>query len=285
METIPLGNLRPEYQRALDGLAPGETSQPVAVSNAFAILHVTLDAEERWMRQRAAGIAAFQSGDDAGAEAGLAQAVDDAEAIGPGDLRLAHSLGELAGFYRLQDRSADAEALFRRGLEIQEARLGRNHPAVGETLNNLAEVHRIDGRFDDAEPLYHRSLAILEQSLGREHPTVGISLNNLALFYQDQELYARAQPLLLQSLAIMERNAGPNDIALAATLANLGRVYHVQSNYAAAESSYRRALALLEPVVGTGDPNYVEIRRRLNAAMRRQPSPEDEGILQAPVQQ
>jgi len=56
----------------------------------------------------------------------------------PGDPpHVAHSLNNLAGLYRDQDRFAEAEPLHQRALAIRERALDPNHPDVATSLNNL----------------------------------------------------------------------------------------------------------------------------------------------------
>jgi tetratricopeptide (TPR) repeat protein len=46
-----------------------------------------------------------------------------------------------------QGRYADAEALFKAVLEIDQKSLGPEHPKVGNSLNNIAEVYSALGRY------------------------------------------------------------------------------------------------------------------------------------------
>ena len=282
---IPFESMRQEYQNALEGLAPGETSPAIALDNAFLIFHRSSSQEERWMDQRNAGLAALEQEQYEDAEEFFNVAVARAEELGITDLRFARSMLELASFYQFQERYAEAQSLYERVLEIQALEVGLDHAVVGETLNNLAEVNRMQNLFAEAEPLYLRSLANFERSLGRDHLNVGIVLNNLGILYQLQNQHGRAQPLFLQSLEIMEQNVEVDDVTIAPTLANLGRAYHAQANYAEAGRTYRRALALLEPVVGSEDSIVREIRRDLNAASGRRPLPVNTGsLLDIPLQ-
>jgi tetratricopeptide (TPR) repeat protein len=270
---MPSANLRSEYRDALAGLGPGETSAAVPIDGAYLLFHRVLDAEERWMEQRNAGVVAFEQEAFAEAEEYFAAAVELAEELGTGDLRFARSLDDLAAFYRLVERHADSVVLFERVLAIQALELGLDHSLIGETLNNLAESYRMQQMFDLAEPFYLRALGNIQVSLGPEHPTVGIILNNLALLYQAQNDHARAQPMYLQSLAIMEQVLDSDDPTIVPTLVNLGRAYHAQSNYGEAGRTYRRALALLETVLETDDVAIRELRQAIGAASGRRPLP------------
>src|SRR3954452_21792402 len=69
-------------------------------------------------------------------------------------------LNNLAGLYLVQGRYAEAEPLYKRGLDIEEKALGRDNPGVAIGLNSLAELYRVQGRHSEAELLYERSLMI-----------------------------------------------------------------------------------------------------------------------------
>ena len=126
------------------------------------------------------------------------------------DPTLAVELNNLAEAYRLLDRFDEAEALYLRAVELDEAGPS-NAEGLATSLNNLALVYRAQGPLDEAErstsarstcsrtpsapvtgrgaqpqqsrpptasrqadrarPLQERAVAIAEASLGREHPT------------------------------------------------------------------------------------------------------------------
>ena len=67
----------------------------------------------------------------------------------------------------------EAEPLYRRALQIDEASLGKDHPTVATDLNNLASLLQDTNRPGEAEPLFRRSLIILlkfTRATGHEHP-------------------------------------------------------------------------------------------------------------------
>jgi len=74
---------------------------------------------------------------------------------------------------------AEAEPLFRRGLEIREAQLGKDHLDVANSLNNLAALFWAQGNYAEAEPLFRRALVIWEAQLGKDHPNTQTARRNL----------------------------------------------------------------------------------------------------------
>jgi tetratricopeptide (TPR) repeat protein len=84
-------------------------------------------------------------------------------------------------FLRAKCVFAEAEPLFRRALEIDEAAYGPTHPRVATDLNNLASLLQDTNRLGEAEPLFRRMVSILQHfndSTGHEHPHWWAALAN-----------------------------------------------------------------------------------------------------------
>lgn len=102
---------------------------------------------------------------------------------GPDNVNVADTLHELGLCARLSSeppprkgggssrhRLEESTALFAHALEIREARLGPDDPAVGTTLHELGVCLRQDGRHEEAEAFLRRALGIrraIAQRLGR----------------------------------------------------------------------------------------------------------------------
>ncbi|MFP2905781.1 CHAT domain-containing protein [Pyxidicoccus sp. 3LFB2] len=99
---------------------------------------------------------------------------------------------------------AQAGPLAARALAIQEAALGKHHPAIASSLHNLALVFARQGSFEKAEQAYARALKIVEATQGRNHPSVAELLNNLARLRLTGERLDDALPLLKRAFAISE---------------------------------------------------------------------------------
>jgi tetratricopeptide (TPR) repeat protein len=133
------------------------------------------------------------------------------KALGLDHPDVAESLNDLAEFYRVQGRYADAEALFKRSLAIWQKVLGPYHPNVAASLNNLAVLYGNEGRNSEAESLYKRSLAIREKALGADHPDVAALLNNLAMLYRNQGRYSDAMPIVQRTIS---QNSASKSVAI-----------------------------------------------------------------------
>ena len=133
------------------------------------------------------------------------------------------TLDKLGDTYRLQQRPAEAAALYDRVLAFQQANLGDEE--VAATMQKLADLYRAQDDRSAADSLAQRAHALNLRA--RAHD----------LFLQGH--YQRAAPLFHSALALQ---AG-NHPDLARTCYYLGRLYDVQDRYRQAEHFYRRALA------------------------------------------
>ncbi len=149
----------------------------------------------------------------------------------------------------------------RKAVQLLDAALDPNDPALAQCLTTLAELYRLTRRNADAEPLYRRALAIREKSLAPDSPDVASSLNNLALLLNTTARSAEAEPLYRRALAIREKVLGPDDPDVAITLNNLARLLEDTGRYGEADPLYRRALAIREKAFGPDDP---AVTRSLN---------------------
>lgn len=82
---------------------------------------------------------------------------------------------------RLARRLGEAEALFKRVLEIEEAKLGRDDLQVAVTLHEMAVCVRQAGRPGEAEGVLKRALEIKETKLGSDHVDVAVTLHAMGV--------------------------------------------------------------------------------------------------------
>jgi tetratricopeptide (TPR) repeat protein len=147
-----------------------------------------------------------------------------------------------------------AEPLSQRGLQIREAKLGKDHPDVAISLNNLALLYDEMGQHAKAEALYRRSLQIREAKLGKDHPDVATSLDNLGSLYRVMDQYAKAEPLLQRGLDIREAKLGKDHPDVAQSLNSLARLYLDMGHYGKAGPLYLRGLNIREAKLGKDHP-------------------------------
>ncbi|HET8842725.1 MAG TPA: FxSxx-COOH system tetratricopeptide repeat protein, partial [Ktedonobacteraceae bacterium] len=120
-------------------------------------------------------------------------------------VELFHKAGD---YLTWRGQYAQAEALFRQALHMQEQSPGSDHPQIATSLFHLAFLSREQGKYDQAETLFHQALTMHERALGPGHPEVARSLTGLANLYTNLGKYEQAQPLYERALHIWEQIPG-----------------------------------------------------------------------------
>jgi tetratricopeptide (TPR) repeat protein len=129
-------------------------------------------------------IARHEAGDPAAAERTLAAAIALFEAWGdryPNDL--ADALGNLGSMRRAAGRLDEAEAAYRRSLELRKTFGGGEAATIG-TLHNLANLDAMRGDLEGAASQLRDALHLAAQAWGEGHPqadTIAVSLGNVRL--------------------------------------------------------------------------------------------------------
>ena len=143
-----------------------------------------------------------------------------------------------------QGKYAEAEALFKRALAIEQKALGDQAIAkLATTLHSLATGVPPSRQV-------RRGRAALQTIPGDQGdcPRPRITtwwrplLENLAVLYDDQGKHDDAERLYKRALAIQERTLGEYHPHTAHTVINLGTLYAEQGKYAEAQELYKRAL-------------------------------------------
>src|ERR1022692_665030 len=91
-----------------------------------------------------------------------------------------YALANLGELLETEGDEAGAEPLLRRALDIDEGKLGPEHPIVAMRLICLAEHLELKGDNAGAEPLCRRALAINERVFGEDRPIITRDLLCLA---------------------------------------------------------------------------------------------------------
>jgi CHAT domain-containing protein len=93
---------------------------------------------------------------------------------------VAYTLHNLGFASEAQHRYGDAEAFYKRAVEIREQALGAHHPGVASTLTNLGNVLQAESKYDEAAAAYQRAFAIHQQTVGPSHPDAALTAYNLS---------------------------------------------------------------------------------------------------------
>jgi tetratricopeptide (TPR) repeat protein len=185
-------------------------------------------------------------------ERGVQQAEQE---LGGSDPAVASLLNRQATLLQQIARYEEAEPLFRRALEIDEASYGPDHPEVAMLLSNLATLLQATNRLQEAEQLMRRALEIYRASYGSDDPNVATVLSNLATLLEATNRQAEAEPLMRKALAIDEASYGPDHPIVAIRLNNLAQLLKATNRLEEAEQLMRRALAVDEASAGPDHPN------------------------------
>jgi tetratricopeptide (TPR) repeat protein len=190
---------------------------------------------------------------------------------------IAENIAALAALLRDTNRSAEAEPLLRRTIEIREAAYGVDHPSFAHALCDVAVLLHDTGRFAEAELLYGQALAIYEASYGADHPVVAACLNNVAELFADDGRVDEAELLYRRALASDEATYGPHHANVARDLNNLAGLLTAAERAPEARPLLDRALAIVSEQYEPDHPRVQIVRD--NAAgggrwrnIRRSPS-------------
>jgi tetratricopeptide (TPR) repeat protein len=132
--------------------------------------------------------------------------------------------------------------LLRRGLSLQEAKLGREHRAVLRTIGDLAATLSLAGERDEAARLSADSLAAMRRVLGPADP-VTLAAEGTILERRIAGDAAGAVEPLRALAATARRELGPRAPTTANVTALLARALEAAGAPAEAEAVLRRALA------------------------------------------
>lgn len=136
--------------------------------------------EEEWASKYQEAENAQKEGKIDFAEATWLVALEEAEAFGPSDSRLAMTLEKVTDFYLFQGKMNEARGYGYRAINIYEESLGPMDSQLGSLLTNMAMLNQVQSNLDEAERLFRRALAINSASFGVSHPKVINLLNSFA---------------------------------------------------------------------------------------------------------
>ena len=170
--------------------------------------------------------------------------------IGAENIFVSAMRSNLAFFYDLSDRRAEAEPVLREGLELDRRLLGENHPGTALSAIALGNNLNGQGKYAEAEAMDRLALGIYRLLFGEDHPTTASSYHNVAFDLNLQGRLAEAEPLFHKALEIDIRTnpeeAGKHSLLYAHIAGNLGD----QGKLSEAEQIYRRALELAVDALG-----------------------------------
>jgi tetratricopeptide (TPR) repeat protein len=178
--------------------------------------------------------------------------------LGPEDLEVAASMGDLANTLRVQGDYARAHTLAEEALEIQKRELPPASPTLGRTFGTLGSTLRMLGRLEEARAAQQRSLKIKEEAFGPDSSVVAGAMDNLANVLGDLGDYRTARDLHERGLAIEERERGPDHFRTGISHLSLGEVLAEMGELDRAKKHQERGLEIMEEALG---PDHLEVAR------------------------
>ena len=253
------GRLKSEAGDFEGGLV--DLRQAVAVrdpsdGNPLQQLALALDAQGRYDEAAAAldaAIAAYELQGDYG-RPGLAEAIN--------------TLGQVRTSQQLY---VQAEALYRRGLEV-----AADDPFETSVINaNLGWNLDRQGRYAEAEPLLRQAVIDIRAHEGRETRNTGFTLGNLAGDLQAQGRQAEALPLLRKSYESLARTIGPEHPAIGWTVNALAGAVAAVEGPSASEPWFRQGLDLARRRMPPGHPQATERAEDFSRVLLKAERPAD----------
>jgi tetratricopeptide (TPR) repeat protein len=212
---------------------------------SFLPLHAQAADVADWQQLKRTADNAYASNNYGLAERTYLEALKQAEAFGPSDVRLADTLHQLVSLYSTRAQFGKAEPLFERELRVREKAMGGEHPEVVATVGRLAQFYIDHGTPQKAERLTKLLLTFAERKV-KEQQAVKDEFGKLHKFYERSKDYAEAQAMLRKLEDITAKTTANQDLELATTLDMLGRLYQARNQYDFAERLFKNALAMRE---------------------------------------
>ncbi len=237
-----------------------------------------------WEKVQSSGAKAFEAFEYGKAETLLKQAVVMAQDIGPGDIRIAKSPGDLGRLLELRGRFDEAEPLLEQELYLKERAIGQDYPKLIPNMEDLIRFYLVNGTRDKAGPLTEdlmnfvqgkfreqASKAEAETKLKKGSPLIGwagtaqlemrgplldwsITCDKLGDTYRYIGKPAMAEKLYKTALDVKATVLGKRHLSLANSYDNLGRVCMSKGEKKDAESYFLEALSISQEVLEKNDP-------------------------------
>lgn len=145
---------------------------------------------------------------------------------------------------------AEAEAQFRRAIELRERLHGRGSVEFADALCGLAAVQELNDQHEDSERHFREALAI---NRAKRRPTDRefiVNLSDLATSLNSRKRFAEAEALNREALAAARLAGGDSNPDLADPLNNLGLTLSALGRIAEAEACFREALQINQAQAG-----------------------------------
>ena len=195
--------------------------------------------------------------------------------LGPDHVNLGYSYLNLASLLSLRrGNSAEAEALYKRTLEIRKKSLGPKHPTVGQALQLSGLFYLNQGRLDESEAAYTEAIALFRE-IDPKHFEIGKCKNGLALVASRRGNYAQAEKTLAEVEALFREVLGEKHPFTWQVRGNRASQIGLQGRLEEEETLEREVAAKLEELNGRDSQEAIDARARLAETRRRRGHADD----------
>ena len=173
------------------------------------------------------------------------------------DAFLARAIGAHAMVVSNTGPVAEAEALRREQIRLNEAIYGVAHPRTLASRNDLAAVLYAQRRYESAATLFEQVLVGRRAQYGPDHPAVATVGNNLATALLALDRASAAHPHATDALRIRLSTYGENHHTTAASLRSLASAELGLGKPALAQPLAERSVAAFEASLGPDNPTML----------------------------
>lgn len=184
------------------------------------------------------------------AEGYLLQALHSLQSEESSQAEKAICLIDLATLYSYQDRLAQSEELFLRGLAAQQNALGPEHPYVAHTLRNLTAVYIRMQQLDRAAETLEWAFDIILQHHLPENRVLTPFYIDQAILLTHMGSYDEAEILFLELFNQVRTEFGQQHLYSAQIHKGLAELYLQTGQYASAASHLQSLLEIQQTVYG-----------------------------------
>lgn len=192
---------------------------------------------------RRAGEEALSNNNYGTAERNFLSAIKEAEKFGEKDVRLATSLKDLAGVYKIRGQFAKSEPLLERELRVREKALGAEHPDVVANVARMVAFYLQQNKVEKAERLTAMLVTFADRKL-KEQNVLRDHLRHLNTYFEKHPGYKDSGNLLKQLESTTGKTVANQDMEFATSLDTVAALYKGRNKYALSEQLYKKALEL-----------------------------------------
>ncbi|HOL88251.1 MAG TPA: tetratricopeptide repeat protein [Anaerohalosphaeraceae bacterium] len=184
------------------------------------------------------------------AEGYLLRALQHSRSDDVSDSERAICMIDLATLYSYQDRLAESEELFWRGLAAQQNALGPDHPYVAHTLRNLTAVYIRQHRLDRAAETLEWAFDIILKHHTPDNRIVTPFYIDQAVLLTQMGAWDEAEAIFAEMLEKVTAEFGQNHLYTAQVRKGLAELYLETGQYELAAQQLQQVLAVQQTIYG-----------------------------------